>query len=124
MKMIKNRLLWGRELLLKKKVGDLVLENQVDQFFCLTNPTIATTFQELLDEISIEIIEISYEIISYAKKNMKKKLNDTLFISVVDHRIFLASISYFWFTLECDSISNYANYSRRCKSSNYSLFWC
>lgn len=81
----KEQVIMGKGIAFKKKVGDLVLDNQVDQIFYLTNSATALKFQELLEEVSTEVIEISYEITKYAKKNMQKKLNDTLFISLVDH---------------------------------------
>lgn len=80
-----EKIIMGCGLAFQKKVGDLIDESKVDKIFALSNPETNYRFQELLIDIPIEYIDLSEEIIVYAKTHLGKKLDDTLYISLVDH---------------------------------------
>lgn len=80
-----EKIVMGRGLAYQKKVGDKFDECQVDKVFALTSEAAVSRFQELIVDIPIEHVEISEEIISYAKMNLGKKLNEMIYISLVDH---------------------------------------
>ena len=65
--------------------GDEFDEDLIDKTFILTNQKAANKFQQLVVDIPIEHIELAEEIISYAKLKTGKKLNDMIYISLVDH---------------------------------------
>lgn len=80
-----EKIVMGRGLAFHKRPGDAFDEMLVDKTFRLTNPKAANKFVELIQDIPIEHIELAEEIISYAKKKTGKKLNDMIYISLVDH---------------------------------------
>ncbi|OJG70581.1 hypothetical protein RV12_GL001924 [Enterococcus quebecensis] len=80
-----EQIVMGRGIAFKRKIGDIIPEDQVDQVFRLANQDTSLKFQELLGELPLEVMQLSDEIIKYAKTKLSKKLNDTIFISLTDH---------------------------------------
>lgn len=80
-----EKVVCGRGIAFKKKIGDDVLTNQINKVFLLENNQMNQKFQDILAEIPLEVIEVTDDIISYAKANLGDKLNDSIFISLVDH---------------------------------------
>lgn len=80
-----EKIVMGRGLAYQKRAGDAFDESLIDKTFILTNPKAANKFQELVVDIPIEHIELAEEIIAYAKTKIGKKLNDMIYISLVDH---------------------------------------
>lgn len=80
-----EKIVMGRGLAFQKKVGDEFDEEKVDKVFALTNQDAVNKFQELIVDIPIEHVELAEEIISYAKTKLGKKLNEMVYISLVDH---------------------------------------
>lgn len=78
-------IIMGRGIAFKKKIGDGVDVEMVDKEFRLSNNDAKHKFEELLVDIPIENLELVEEIISYAKTHLGKKLNDMVYISLVDH---------------------------------------
>ena len=80
-----EKIVMGRGLAFKKKVGDEFDQNMIEKVFILSNKEVVNKFQQLIEEISIDHIEIAEEIISYVKTKQGKKLNEIVYISLVDH---------------------------------------
>lgn len=80
-----EQVVMGRGLAFKKRVGDEVDENIVDKVFSLSDKNMTNKLQELLKNLPLEYIELSDEIIKYAKLQLGKRLNDNLIISLSDH---------------------------------------
>ncbi|WP_207694744.1 beta-glucoside operon transcriptional antiterminator [Enterococcus sp. DIV0212c] len=80
-----EQIVMGRGIAFKRKIGDFIAEEQVDQVFRLANQDTSLKFQELLGELPLEVMQLSDEIIKYAKTKLGRKLNDTIFISLTDH---------------------------------------
>lgn len=80
-----EKIVMGRGLAFKKKVGDEFDESKIDKVFTLSNKEALNKFQELIVDIPIEHIELAEEIISHVKKDKGKKLNEIVYISLVDH---------------------------------------
>lgn len=80
-----EQIVMGRGIAFKRKVGDYVAEDQIDQIFRLANQDTSLKFQELLGDLPLEVMQLSDEIIKYAKTKLGRKLNDTIFISLTDH---------------------------------------
>ncbi|MFK4568548.1 BglG family transcription antiterminator LicT [Enterococcus sp. UD-01] len=80
-----EQIVMGRGIAFKRKVGEVIQEDQIDQVFRLANRDTSLKFQELLSELPLEVMQLSDEIITYAKTKLGKKLNDTIFISLTDH---------------------------------------
>ncbi|OJG94151.1 hypothetical protein RV18_GL003408 [Enterococcus termitis] len=80
-----EQIVMGRGIAFKRKIGDSISEEQVDQVFRLANQDTSQKFQELLGELPLEVMQLSDEVIKYAKTKLGRKLNDTIFISLTDH---------------------------------------
>jgi beta-glucoside operon transcriptional antiterminator len=81
----KEMVVMGRGLAFKKKPGDPVDEALIEKVFTLENKDVYERFKTLLYEIPMEYMEISDEIISYAKDVLGKKLNESIYVSLTDH---------------------------------------
>ncbi|TCN21427.1 BglG family transcription antiterminator LicT [Mesobacillus foraminis] len=81
----KELVIMGRGIAFKKKPGDPVDEDSIEKIFTLENKDLSERFKTLLYEIPVEYMEISDEIISYAKKALGRKLNESIYVSLTDH---------------------------------------
>lgn len=75
----------GRGIAFKKKIGDTIPDNTVDKVYRLANPTVLNQFQELVADLPVEYLELSNQIIEYARKELASPINDTIYISLTDH---------------------------------------
>ncbi|MBY8911917.1 PRD domain-containing protein [Bacillus sp. YC2] len=75
----------GRGIAFQKKTGDPVDETRIEKIFTLDNKDVSEKFKTLLYDIPLENMEVSEEIISYAKMQLGKKLNDSIYVSLTDH---------------------------------------
>ena len=75
----------GKGICYKKKPGDVILEEEIDKTFFLSAADISNKFQELIQDIPIEHMAVGEEIIAEAERRLDKKLNDTVYISLIDH---------------------------------------
>lgn len=80
-----EKIVMGFGIAYKKRVGDEVPEDKIDKIFLLSNKEINNKFQELVSDIPMEYVELGEKIITFAKTQLGKKLNDTIYISLVDH---------------------------------------
>lgn len=81
----KEQIVMGRGLAYKKKCGDEIDPAQIDKVFTMNNPDINNKFQELVANIPLDYMLLAEGIITYAKTHLGKKINDTIYISLVDH---------------------------------------
>lgn len=75
----------GRGLAFKKKQGDYLEEDKIEKIFTLSNQKLSDKLKTLLSEIPIEHMELSEEIINFAKLQLGKMLDDSIYISLTDH---------------------------------------
>lgn len=80
-----EKIVMGCGLAFKKKVGDEVDPGMIDKEFFMANPDMNSRFQELLVDIPMEYVQLSEEIVTFAKTHLGRKLNDSIYISIVDH---------------------------------------
>ncbi|MFP7295830.1 BglG family transcription antiterminator LicT [Neobacillus niacini] len=78
-------ILIGKGLAFNKKKGDEVDTQKVEKRFYLEDQGLYSKFKKLLQEVSIEEINISDDIIGLAKRRLKKELNESIYISLPDH---------------------------------------
>ncbi|WP_340639993.1 BglG family transcription antiterminator LicT [Bacillus atrophaeus] len=81
----KESVIMGRGIAFQKKTGDKVDEGRIEKIFTLENKDVSEKFKTLLYEIPLECMEVSEEIISYAKMRLGKKINDSIYVSLTDH---------------------------------------
>ncbi|WP_413376749.1 BglG family transcription antiterminator LicT [Alkalihalobacillus sp. 1P02AB] len=75
----------GRGIAFNKQAGEEVNQEQIDKIFTLEDADITKKFKTFIADIPIEYMELSEEIINYAKIQLGKKLNDSIYISLTDH---------------------------------------
>lgn len=80
-----EKIIMGRGICFKKKVGDLIEEDKIDKIFYLESDEVSRRFKELIVSIPLEYLEIGKEIMNEAKLKLGKSLNDNIYISMVDH---------------------------------------
>ncbi|AYK07064.1 PRD domain-containing protein [Brevibacillus sp. 7WMA2] len=84
----KELVIMGRGIAFQKRPGDKVEEDKIEKIFKLENKDISEKFKTLLYEIPMEYMEISENIINYAKMSLGKKLNESIYVSLTDHIYF------------------------------------
>jgi beta-glucoside operon transcriptional antiterminator len=80
-----EKVVMGCGLAFKKKNGDELDESKIDKIFVLSDPLVNNRFQELVASIPIDYVEFGEEIIEYAAKVLEVDLNDTIYLSLIDH---------------------------------------
>ena len=75
----------GCGIAFRKKVGDTVPDSAVDKVYTLTNHNMLENFKALLAELSLDYMETANEIIDLAERELDRKLNDKIYISLMDH---------------------------------------
>jgi beta-glucoside operon transcriptional antiterminator len=75
----------GKGIAFNKKVGDMLDETKIDKIYRLANGEVSQKFQELLEDVPIEYLKISNELIDYAKKKLTSPLNESIYVSLTDH---------------------------------------
>lgn len=80
-----EKIVMGRGLAYKKKAGDEFDDAMADKIFILSSPEAKNKFQELIVNIPLEHVALGEELICYAEEKIGKKLNEMIYISLVDH---------------------------------------
>lgn len=78
-------ILIGKGLAFSKKKGDEIDLQKVEKRFYLEDKGLYSKFKKLLQEVSIDDINIADDIISLAKRKLKKDLNESIYIALPDH---------------------------------------
>ena len=81
----------GRGIGFQMKRGQEVPAEKIEKVFRIKSQSIAEQLKELLAKMPLEQVQISNEIISYAKKTMKLKLNQSIYVTLTDHISFAIS---------------------------------
>ncbi|MGM0126039.1 beta-glucoside operon transcriptional antiterminator [Enterococcus sp. AZ194] len=81
----REQVVCGRGIAFKKKAGDWLPESESNQIFVLKDKQARKRFQQLVLEIYPEELEVTNEIIKYAKARVGKQLSENLLISLSDH---------------------------------------
>lgn len=75
----------GKGIGFKKKSGDYVESSKIEKSYHMINDEISVRFQELLQSVPMKYVLLSDKMISYIKQVYDKEVNDTLYISIIDH---------------------------------------
>ena len=75
----------GRGVGYHMKKGMEIPEEKVEKIFRLDNPGTVTKFRNLLAQMPLEHLQISAEIIDYAKNVLNRKLNHSIYLTLTDH---------------------------------------
>lgn len=80
-----EKIVMGRGICFKKKAGEEINSELINKTFFLSTSEAHNKFQVLIQDVPMEHIAIGEEIISEAKTRLGKKLNDMVYISLIDH---------------------------------------
>src|SRR5690625_502166 len=78
----------GKGLAFQKKPGSSIEPTKIEKTFTLENKGISNKIAELLKDIPEVYLELAYRIISLAKDKLPQKLDDYLYVALIDHLSF------------------------------------
>jgi beta-glucoside operon transcriptional antiterminator len=81
----KEVIVMGKGLAFGLKMGDDIDQDRIDKTFALNSSKEVSRFQELMEQVSEECLEISEQLIDFAKERLGKKLNNSIYITLTDH---------------------------------------
>ena len=75
----------GKGIAFGKKAGDLIDSDKVEKTFILKHDETSEKFKLLLEDIPVDYVSISYDIIEYAKNILNVQFNDFIYVTLTDH---------------------------------------
>lgn len=78
-------ILMGKGIGFSRKPGDLISDAEIEKIYLLENESVIGKLVKLLENMKIEYIRVSNEIIDYAETVIGAKLNSSIYISLTDH---------------------------------------
>ncbi len=75
----------GLGLAFKKSKGDILDSCKIERIFRMENQEVSRKLRSLVDEIPVEYVEITEEIVVEAKKALNKELNENIYLTLTDH---------------------------------------
>ncbi len=78
-------LVMGCGLGFKKKPGDPIEEKLIEKIYTAQDAVETNRLAQLLEKVPLERIQLTNEIISFAKTSLGKKLNDNIYLTLTDH---------------------------------------
>lgn len=81
----RETVIMGRGIGFQYKSGQEIDHSKIEKIFIMENNEASEHLQELLADIPIEQIEVSNEIIAYAKTVIHNKLSKNIYITLTDH---------------------------------------
>lgn len=81
----KEVIVMGRGLGFGMKAGREIPQAKIEKIFRLDSQNSMDRFKELLSNLPLEHIQVSSEIISYAKTVLNRSLNQNIYITLTDH---------------------------------------
>ncbi len=75
----------GKGLGYKAREGAEIPSERIDKLFFMSSPNNMDRLKDLFASLPAEYIELTDEIISFAKKRLKKKLNESAYFTLADH---------------------------------------
>ncbi|WP_411345388.1 BglG family transcription antiterminator LicT [Paenibacillus sp. WLX1005] len=81
----KELVIMGLGIAFQKRKGDAVDESKIEKVFSLDNRELHDHLKTLLNRIPLDIMSLTEEIISMVEQSTKRKLNESIHISLPDH---------------------------------------
>lgn len=75
----------GKGIGFNAREGEKVSKRKIEKVFKMDNQKSFDEFKALLAELPLEHIQVSSEIITYAKETLQTKLNKSIYITLTDH---------------------------------------
>lgn len=80
-----EKIVMGRGIAFGKKAGDAIDSSRIEKVFTLHSQETSNHFQQIIQNIPVEHILLAERIISHAKQTCRKKLHDSIYITLTDH---------------------------------------
>jgi len=84
----KEVVIMGRGLGYKAKIGQTIPKERIEKVFKMDDQNSVDKLKSLFKDLPLEHIQISNDIVMYAMKNLNKKLNKNIYITLTDHICF------------------------------------
>lgn len=81
----KEVIVMGKGVGFQAKPGKEINQSLIEKIFYLESQTAVNKFKELIENLPLEHIQVSNEIITYADKILNRKLNPNIYITLTDH---------------------------------------
>lgn len=81
----KEKIVCGKGIAYKKKIGDIIDDSLINKSFILENNDAMAKYEQLLKDVPIEYIQLSYDITEMAKKEFAKEFSDTMVVTLSEH---------------------------------------
>lgn len=81
----KEVVVMGKGIGFQMKQGKVINETLIEKIFYLENQSAVDKFKELIEDLPLEHIQVSNDIITYANKVLGGKLNPNIYITLTDH---------------------------------------
>lgn len=81
----KEKIVCGKGIAYKKKVGEIIDVSLINQTFILENDESLSRFEQLLKDVPLEYIELAKEIVEMSELQFAKKFNDSMVVTLSDH---------------------------------------
>lgn len=75
----------GKGIGFQKRPGQEISENGMEKIFRLESPTILEHFKELIADMPLVCVQVSDEIITYAKTVLAQQLSQSVYLTLTDH---------------------------------------
>lgn len=75
----------GRGLGFGAKPGSRIPDGKIEKIFRIKSQSLAEQLKELLQQMPLDHVKISDDIISYANQTLKLKLNQSIYLTLTDH---------------------------------------
>lgn len=80
-----EKVVMGRGIAFKKKIGEEVDDNKIEKVFIIQNENDNLKFQIMVNKIPIEHVKIAETIISFARENLNTNFAEHIYIALTDH---------------------------------------
>lgn len=81
----KEVIVMGKGIGFSAKTAKEIQLDKIEKIFTISSQSLQEQFKELLKHMPLEHVKISSDIISYAKKNLKLELNQSIYVTLTDH---------------------------------------
>ncbi|BBF44816.1 beta-glucoside bgl operon antiterminator, BglG family [Lachnospiraceae bacterium KM106-2] len=81
----KEKIVCGKGIAYKKKIGSVIDDSLINKSFILENNDAMGKYEQLLKDVPIEYIQLSYDIVEMAKVEFEKSFSDTMVVTLSEH---------------------------------------
>ncbi|VYU22085.1 PRD domain-containing protein [Clostridium tertium] len=81
----KEVIIMGSGIAFNRRVGQEIEEDKIEKIFVIDDKRIGNKIKKLINQIPDGIFELAHEIITYAKKELNRKLDNQIYVSLADH---------------------------------------